>query len=142
MTDVPARSRGVLALVPARCTSCMACVRECPTWCITLDSHKEERPPAATTPGRPGRPRVVHVLDRFAIDFSLCMYCGICVEACPFDALLWSPEHDYAELDVRDLLHDTERLAGWVATVPPPPPLAPEAGPAKEELEAERPAAP
>ncbi|MGW1624535.1 NADH-quinone oxidoreductase subunit I, partial [Streptomyces sp. NPDC002172] len=31
------------------------------------------------------------VLDRFAIDFSLCMYCGICIEVCPFDALFWSP---------------------------------------------------
>jgi len=29
------------------------------------------------------------VLDRFAIDWSLCMYCGICVEECPYDALEW-----------------------------------------------------
>jgi NADH-quinone oxidoreductase subunit I len=32
------------------------------------------------------------VLDRFAIDWSLCMYCGICVEECPFDALEWVAE--------------------------------------------------
>jgi NADH-quinone oxidoreductase subunit I len=32
------------------------------------------------------------VLDRFAIDWSLCMYCGICVEECPFDALAWSAD--------------------------------------------------
>jgi NADH-quinone oxidoreductase subunit I len=30
------------------------------------------------------------VLDRFVIDWSLCMYCGICVEECPFDALEWA----------------------------------------------------
>ena len=29
------------------------------------------------------------MLDRFEIDWSLCMYCGICVDECPFDALEW-----------------------------------------------------
>ena len=47
-----------------------------------------------------------NVLDRFAIDFSLCMYCGICIEVCPFDALFWSPEFEYAEHDIRDLTHE------------------------------------
>ena len=44
----------------------------------------------ATTEG--GRARQRNVLDRFAIDFSLCMYCGICIEVCPFDALFWAPD--------------------------------------------------
>ena len=51
------------------------------------------------------------MLDRFAIDFSLCMYCGICIEVCPFDALFWSPEFEYAEYDIRDLTHEKDRLA-------------------------------
>ncbi|WP_244301646.1 4Fe-4S binding protein [Microbispora triticiradicis] len=114
--DLPARSRGVIALVEENCTVCMLCARECPDWCIYIDSHKETVP----APGG-GRPRAHNVLDRFAIDFSLCMYCGICVEVCPFDALFWSPEFEYAEYDVRDLLHEKDRLGEWVATVPPPP---------------------
>ena len=57
-----------------------------------------------------GRERQRNVLDRFAIDFSLCMYCGICIEVCPFDALFWSPEFEYAELDIRDLTHEKDRL--------------------------------
>ena len=36
------------------------------------------------------RERTQNVLDRFAIDWSLCMYCGICIEECPFDALEWT----------------------------------------------------
>ena len=60
-------------------------------------------------PGR-GPARQRNVLDRFAIDFSLCMYCGICIEVCPFDALFWSPEFEYAEYDIRDLLHEKDRL--------------------------------
>ena len=80
----------------------MLCARECPDWCIYIDSHKETIP--AADPG--GRERSRNVLDRFAIDFSLCMYCGICIEVCPFDALFWSPEFEYAELDIRDLTHE------------------------------------
>ena len=103
---LPPRSRGVIALTEENCTSCMLCARECPDWCIYIDSHKETLP--ATTEG--GRERQRNVLDRFAIDFSLCMYCGICIEVCPFDALHWSPEFEYAETDIRDLLHEKERL--------------------------------
>jgi NADH-quinone oxidoreductase subunit I len=51
------------------------------------------------------------------------MYCGICIEVCPFDALHWSPEFEYSELDIRDLLHEKDRLGQWMPTVPPPPAL-------------------
>jgi NADH-quinone oxidoreductase subunit I len=119
MPYLPPRTQGVIALLEENCTSCMLCARECPDWCIFIDSHKETLP--ATTEG--GRERQRNVLDRFAIDFSLCMYCGICVEVCPFDALHWSPEFEYAEVDIKDLLHEKERLGQWMATVPPPPAL-------------------
>ena len=133
---LPPRSRGVIALTEENCTSCMLCARECPDWCIYIDSHKEEMPP--TTPG--GRARQRNVLDRFAIDFSLCMYCGICIEVCPFDALHWSPEFEYAELDIRDLLHEKDRLGAWMATVPPPAALDPgSAEPAEVAAAAKRP---
>ena len=46
------------------------------------------------------------------------MYCGICVEVCPFDALFWSPEYEYSELRLADLLHDKDRLGEWMQTVP------------------------
>jgi NADH-quinone oxidoreductase subunit I len=133
---LPPRSRGVIALTEENCTSCMLCARECPDWCIYIDSHKEELPP--TTPG--GRARQRNVLDRFAIDFSLCMYCGICIEVCPFDALHWSPEFEYAELDIRDLLHEKGRLGAWMATVPPPVALDPGSAEPAEVAAAAKPA--
>jgi len=117
LPELPPRSRGVIALLEENCTVCMLCARECPDWCIYIDSHKETVP--ATEPGARDRQR--NVLDRFAIDFSLCMYCGICIEVCPFDALFWSPEFEYAELDIRDLTHERDRLRDWMWTVPPPP---------------------
>ena len=174
--DLPARSRGVIALLEENCTACMLCARECPDWCIYIESHKEPVPgheygagvtgpapgdefgadvtgavpgaefgagrsgpaPGPAAPGSGddgprsgadpvrgpavrGRQRVRNVLDRFAIDFSLCMYCGICVEACPYDALFWSPEFSYAETDIAALTHEQGRLREWMWTVPPPP---------------------
>jgi NADH-quinone oxidoreductase subunit I len=117
--ELPPRTRGVIALMDENCTVCMLCARECPDWCIYIDSHKETVPPAKEG----GRARTRNVLDRFAIDFALCMYCGICVEVCPFDALFWSPEFEYAEYDMGKLLHEKEKLREWMDTVPPPPPL-------------------
>jgi NADH-quinone oxidoreductase subunit I len=133
---LPPRTRGVIALLEENCTSCMLCARECPDWCIYIDSHKETLP--ATTEG--GRERQRNVLDRFAIDFSLCMYCGICVEACPFDALHWSPQFEYAEINILDLLHEKPRLGEWMPTVPPPPALDAKAIDAQELTAANAPA--
>ena len=98
--------RGVIALKADACTSCMLCVRQCPTWCMTLESHQEPDP---TVPAG-ARPRLVNVLDDFEIDFARCMNCGICVEVCPFDALAWRPETDYDEPDRAGLVHGTKRL--------------------------------
>ena len=125
---LPPRSRGVIALLEENCTVCMLCARECPDWCIYIDSHKDVIP--AREEG--ARDRTRNVLDRFAIDFALCMYCGICVEVCPFDALFWSPEFEYAELDISDLTHERDRLREWMHTVPPPPALDPGAAEPKE----------
>ncbi|MFF5552360.1 NuoI/complex I 23 kDa subunit family protein [Streptomyces olivaceoviridis] len=128
LPELPPRTRGVIGLFEENCTVCMLCARECPDWCIYIDSHKETVPPAA--PG--GRERSRNVLDRFAIDFSLCMYCGICIEVCPFDALFWSPEFEYAETDIRDLTHERDKLREWMWTVPAPPALDPGAEEPKE----------
>jgi NADH-quinone oxidoreductase chain I len=117
--DLSPRTRGVIALKEENCTVCMLCARECPDWCIYIDSHKETLPPKREG----GRQRKRNVLDRFAIDYALCMYCGICVEVCPYDALFWSREFEYAEYDIRNLTHEKEKLSDWMATVLPPPPL-------------------
>lgn len=113
------RARGVIALDTDKCTSCMLCSRECPDWCIYIEAHKVEVP--ATKPG--GRIRTRNVLDRFDIDYGLCMYCGICVEVCPFDALYWSPDYEYSDYKISNLLHNKERLTEWLETVPDPPAL-------------------
>jgi NADH-quinone oxidoreductase subunit I len=125
--DLPARTRGVIALKEANCTVCYKCSRECPDWCIYIDAHKETHDPASG-----GKARSAKILDRFAIDFALCMYCGICVEVCPFDALFWSPEFEYATYELDLLTHEKEKLEEWTYTVLPPPELEEGAEPEPE----------
>ncbi len=117
--ELPPRTRGVIALKEENCTVCNLCARECPDWCIYIDSHKETLPPKHEG----GRARKRNTLDRFAIDYSLCMYCGICVEVCPYDALFWSPEFEFSEYSITELTHEKEKLSDWMATVLPPPEL-------------------
>ena len=86
--------------------------------------HLHRGPQELAPPRRAGgAPRKVNKLDRFDIDYALCMYCGICVEVCPFDALFWSPEYEYSEPRIADLLHDKTKLGEWMETVPEAPEL-------------------
>jgi NADH-quinone oxidoreductase subunit I len=117
----------VISLKAENCTVCWKCSRECPDWCIYIESHKETHDPASG-----GRARSAKLLDRFAIDYALCMYCGICVEVCPFDALFWSPEFEYATYDIVELTHEKEKLDAWNYTVLPPPELEEGAEPVEE----------
>ena len=102
-----AQPHGSIALLPQACTACDICVAECPTWCISLSAHTEEQAPAAPR----GRTRKVKVLDAFAIDFGLCMFCGVCVEVCPFDALAWVPSGVDAAVTPTALVEDLPALA-------------------------------
>ena len=77
----------------------MLCERECPAWCIELDSHTVE-----VTEEGARRPRKVNVLDSFEIDYSLCMYCGVCIDVCPFDALAWDEHRALVTADREDML--------------------------------------
>lgn len=124
----------MFGLVEENCTVCMLCARECPDWCLFIEGHTEVAPPAQ--PG--GRPRTRNVLDRFAIDFSLCMYCGICIEVCPFGALFWAPALVEAEPAREALVEERDALRAWIRAVPPPPVLDAGAEPSEEAAAAAR----
>jgi NADH-quinone oxidoreductase subunit I len=116
--ELPERTRGVIALLEENCTVCMLCSKECPCWCIYIEGHKETKP---------GKRKAVNELDRFAIDYGLCMYCGICVEVCPFDALHWSPFFEYTSYTYEGMIHEQDVLVGWQEHVLPPPLLVADA---------------
>lgn len=73
-----------------RCTACGACAIACPVDVIKIEQH----------PG-PDRKKV---LDRFDIDMGGCIECALCVEACPFEALVMAPDFEMAFYDRADSL--------------------------------------
>lgn len=101
---------GTITLIADNCTSCDLCVRECPTWCISLTCHTE------TQQEDGARPRQVKVLDSFEIDFGLCMYCSICVDVCPFDALHWDQRTESPTPERKALIQGITGLSG--ASIP------------------------
>ena len=123
--ELPERTRGVIALLPENCTVCMLCAKECPCWCIYIEGHKVTKP---------GKRKPLNELDRFAIDFGLCMYCGICVEVCPFDALHWSPFFEYTSYTYEGMVHEADVLEGWEDKVLVPPELVSDADPKSRDL--------
>jgi NADH-quinone oxidoreductase subunit I len=70
---IPHRARTNLVWFEERCTGCSTCAQSCPDGCILV----------ATSPRPDGSLNV----DRYEIDFRLCMYCGLCTEACPYHAI-------------------------------------------------------
>jgi NADH-quinone oxidoreductase subunit I len=67
------RSRTNLLWFEERCTGCSTCAQACPDGCILVETH----------PNADGTLEKV----RYEIDFRICMYCGLCVEACPYQAI-------------------------------------------------------
>ena len=44
------------------------------------------------------------------IDYARCVFCGFCVDACPFDCLYMTPEYELASTDKRKLVHTPFQL--------------------------------
>ncbi len=47
---------------------------------------------------------------RYEIDFRLCMYCGLCVEACPYEAIQAGGTYRDAVYFFDDMYHDKYEL--------------------------------
>ena len=47
---------------------------------------------------------------RYDIDMVKCIYCGLCLEACPVDAIVLGPNFEFATETREELYYDKERL--------------------------------
>lgn len=106
-----------------KCTACMSCVRACPDFILDLQATA-------------GEDRSKHI-EHFRYELGACMMCGLCVEACPFDAIEMSHDYELARRSAPELAYDllTDVAAASAkrdrpaAAAPPKP--QPEASPAQ-----------
>ena len=84
-----------------RCTGCASCAKFCPLGIIRIVTHPgEDNVPEGDS----------YAIDVFDIDIARCMFCGLCVEACPYDALFMGSGFEEAQYSRRDLIIDMDRL--------------------------------
>ena len=75
---LPPRFRGAVMLIfdpetgEPLCTACTVCARICPVKVITVEKIPKSRPPKVQT---------------YIWESQACMFCGLCVEVCNFEAL-------------------------------------------------------
>jgi NADH-quinone oxidoreductase subunit I len=93
---IPVNARTNLLWFEERCTGCSTCAQACPDGCILVH----------TSPREDGSLNI----ERYEIDFRLCMYCGLCVEACPYEAIQAGGPLNDATYDFDELYRDKHKL--------------------------------
>lgn len=97
------RSRGMVVLLSDQetgklnCNACLLCAKTCPVAAITIRRRKDPE----TKKRYP---------TKFDVDTLICCYCGLCEEACNFDAIKLAPKYEFATSDKESLIHDIKRL--------------------------------
>jgi NAD(P)H-quinone oxidoreductase subunit I len=89
--DLPPRTRGLLFNDIDRCTGCKECEKVCPTQCIHVETE-------------PGADPSKLWVSTFDIDFSLCVFCGLCTEVCQPQSLVHTRRYESAAFEPADLL--------------------------------------
>lgn len=107
--ELPERSRGAVYAIldeegNPKCRACLACVRACPDFVLQLE--------LTTDP----ETKTKHI-DDFVYEVAACMFCRLCVETCPFDALEMSTDYELARTDAEPLQYSL--LRDVPAAVPP-----------------------
>jgi len=95
--ELPERARWAVApkydeAGDPKCTACLACVRACPDYVLDLEVVTRED-------------KSKHI-KHYHYELGACMMCGLCVEACPFDAIEMSQDYELAVTDPSQLAYD------------------------------------
>ena len=84
-----------------RCTGCASCAKYCPLGIIRMVTRRS---------GDAMQEGEKYAIDVFEIDIGRCMLCGLCVEACPYDALHLGSGFEEGKYRRRDLVIAVDQL--------------------------------
>ena len=84
-----------------RCTGCASCAKYCPLGIIKIVTDQT---------GKHYQEGQSYDIETFDIDIGRCMFCGLCGEACPYDALHMGSGFEEGQYMRDNLVIDVDRL--------------------------------
>ncbi|MCL4782617.1 MAG: NADH-quinone oxidoreductase subunit NuoI [Bryobacterales bacterium] len=85
-----------------KCVACFLCSAACPVHCIYIEAEENKEQKRIS-----GGERYASVYN---IDYSRCIFCGYCVEACPTDAITHGHEFELASYNTSTLIMRKEDM--------------------------------
>jgi NADH-quinone oxidoreductase subunit I len=85
-----------------KCVGCFLCSAACPANCIYIEAADNTDTKRISAGERYARV--------YNIDYSRCIFCGYCVEACPTDAITHGHEFQLAPYNLSALIYRKEQL--------------------------------
>lgn len=83
-----------------KCTGCQLCAIACDGVAVAIDMQKVQKG------------KVQNKKDIWpAVDYGRCVFCGLCVDACPFDALFMTNEYELSAYDKMSLKYTPDMLS-------------------------------
>jgi NADH-quinone oxidoreductase subunit I len=92
--------KGRHLLLFEKCTGCQLCAIACDGVAVAIDMQK-------VTKGKPQNKKDIWP----AVDYGRCVLCGLCVDACPFDALYMTNDYELSAYDKMALKYTPDMLA-------------------------------
>src|SRR6202521_2436347 len=93
-----------------KCVACFLCAANCPSNCIYIEAAENTDKLRIS-----GGERYAKVYN---IDYTRCIFCGYCVEACPTDAITHGHGFELATSNINAMIYRKEKLLEKAPTVP------------------------